>query len=102
MQYQKGHASSKDRLLLTLCRFRHNFKLKDLALRFCMSVQSVSCVLNAWTERMYYKFRQLNIWPERDTIIYQMPKKYKADFPTSLVNIDGTELRIQSPCALAL
>ena len=31
-----------------------------------------------------------------------MPTKYKADFPTSLVIIDGTELRTQSPCALAL
>ena len=107
MQYEKGRAdlrqlSDKDGLFLTLCRFRHNFKLKDLAARFRMSVQSVSCVVNAWTERMYYKFGQLNIWLHRDIIINQMPKKYKADFPTSLVIIDGTELRTQSPCALAL
>ena len=107
MQYEKGRAdlrqlSDKDGLFLTLCRFRHNFKLKDLAVRFRMSVQSVSCVVNAWTERMYHKFGQLNIWPHRDIIINQMPKKYKADFPTSLVIIDGTELRTQSPCALAL
>lgn len=107
VQYEKGRAdlrqlSDKDGLFLTLCRFRHNFKLKDLAVWFRMSVQSVSCVVNAWTERMYYKFGQLNIWPHRDIIINQMPTKYKADFPTSLVIIDGTELRTQSPCALAL
>lgn len=107
MQYEKGRAdlrqlSDKDGLFLTLCRFRHNFKLKDLAVQFRMSVQSVSCVVNAWTERMYYKFGQLNIWPHRDIIINQMPTKYKADFPTSLVIIDGTELQTQSPCALAL
>ena len=52
VQYEKGRAdlrqlSDKDGLFLTLCRFRHNFKLKDLAVRFRMSVQSVSCVVNA-------------------------------------------------------
>ena len=77
----------------------HNFKLKDLAVRFRirMSVHPVSCVVNPWTERMYNKFGQLTIWPHSDIIINQMPKKYKTYFPTSLVIIDGTELQTQCP-----
>lgn len=74
----------------------HNVKLKDL------SVQSVNCVVNPWTERMYNKFGQLTIWPHSDIIINQMPKKYKTYFPTSLVLLMVLNYKPSVRCALAL
>jgi hypothetical protein len=31
-----------------------------------------------------------------------MPKEFKMDFPNTLIIIDGTELKTQTPCALGL
>jgi len=92
----------KDGLFLCLCRLRHNFGLKDLAIRFGLSVQSAGEVFNIWVEHMYFKFGQLSIWPHRDNIIKSMPQHFKREFPTTLVIIDGTEFKTQTPCALAL
>ena len=41
---------------------------------------------------MYFKLCQINIWLHRDVIIENMSKEYKAEFPTNVVIIDGTEL----------
>lgn len=51
---------------------------------------------------MYFKLGQLCIWPHRDVIINNIPKDFKHDYPRTLVIIDGTEFRIQAPCALGL
>lgn len=107
VNYEKGRKdismlSLQDGLFLTLCRLRHNFGLKDLSVRFKLSLQSSGIVFNTWISLMYYKLGQLCIWPHRDVIINNMPKDFKNDYPTTLVIIDGTEFRTQSPCALGL
>ena len=94
--------SNEDCLFLTLCRLRHNFGLKDLCVRFGISLQSAGVVFNEWSTHMYCKLGQLNIWPHRDDIIKNMPNEFKADFPTTLIINDGTEMKTQVPCALAL
>jgi len=107
IEYEKGRKDiSKiepiDCLFLVLCRIRHNFCLQDLAYRFCISARSVSALFSAWLDHFYYKFGQLSIWPHRDIIIGKMPAAFRKDFPNSIVIIDATELRTQTPCALAL
>ena len=87
ISYEKGRrdiktVSSEDALFLTLCRLQHNFGLKDLALRFGLSLQSTGIVFNTWIDRMYLKLSQLSIWPHRDNIIAAMPTEFKQDFPT--------------------
>ena len=42
------------------------------------------------------------VWPHRDTIISSMLSQLKHDFPSALIIIDGTELKAQAQCALAL
>ena len=83
--------SNEDGLFLTLVRQRHNFGLKDLAMRFELTVQSAGSIFNTWVDHMYFKFGQLSIWPHRDTIMKNMPKEFKMDFPNTLIIIDGTE-----------
>lgn len=94
--------TNQDCLLLVLCRLRQNYFLKDLAMRFGLTLQSSGAVFNAWVKHMYLKLGQLSIWPHRDVIIRNMPQEYKSEFPTTLVIIDGTEIRTQTPCALGL
>ena len=94
--------SPEDCLFLTLCRLRHNFGLKDLAVRFGLAVQSSSTIFNTWVSHLYLKFGQLCIWPHRDIIIKNMPSEFRKEFPTSLIIIDGTEIKTQVPSTLTL
>lgn len=94
--------SNEDCLFLTICRLRHNFGLKDLCIRFAISIQSCGIIFNKWVDHMYFKLGQLHIWPHRDDIIKNMTKEFRTDFPNTLVIIDGTEIKTQVPCGLAL
>lgn len=89
-------------LLVTLMRLRHNFSLKDLAARFCISTQSVSEIFNAWIDHMYMMLGAIPIWPHRDEIIRNMPVQFKSEFPRTLAIIDCTELKTQKPSSLKL
>ena len=105
VNYEKGRKdihklSLQDGLFLTLCRLRHNFGLKDISVRFGLSLQSSGVVFNTWISLMYLKLGQLCIWPHRNVIISNMPKDFKQDYPTTLVIIDGTEFKTQAPCEL--
>ena len=94
--------SNENALFLLLCRLRHDFGLKDLAVRFGLSLQSAGVVFNEILNLMYFKFGQISIWPDRDTLISKMPSRFKKEFPTTLVIIDGTEFKTQVPNALGL
>ena len=80
---------------LTLCRLRHNFGLKNISVRFELSLQSSGVVFNTWISLMYLELGQLCIWPHRNVIISNMPKDFKQCYPTTLVIIDGTEFKSQ-------
>ncbi|XP_069141864.1 uncharacterized protein [Argopecten irradians] len=107
LQFEKGRSdlkslSNEDSLFLTLTRCRHSFSLADLAMKFGIKLQTAGVVFNTWIDHMYFKLAQLPLWPHRDTLIKNMPKDFKKDYPTTLIIIDGTELYTQSPCALGL
>ena len=68
--------SEKDGIFLTLCRFRQNVALPDLAMRFDINYETVrwdGFFFSTWLERLYLKLCTLNIWPSRQTIIENMP-----------------------------
>ncbi|XP_046577230.1 uncharacterized protein LOC124285121 [Haliotis rubra] len=107
IDYSSGRKDIKrlkpqDALLLTLCRLRHGFGLKDIAVRFGLSPQSAGIIFNTWLDLLYFKLGQIPIWPHRDDIIQHMPVKYCRDYPTTLIIIDGTEVKTQTPCAVSL
>ena len=91
--------SAQDGLFPTLCRFRQNFALPDLAMRFDLTKQSAGVVCSTWLERLYLKLCTLSIWPSRQTIIENMPTDFRLDLPTTLIIIDGTELKTEAPWA---
>lgn len=91
--------SVENGLFLTLCRLRRNFALKDIAMRFDLSVQSAGIAFSAWIEIMGNKLSSMCMWPHRDTIIQNMPTQFKTDFPNTLIIIDATELKTHAPWA---
>ena len=56
-------------------------------------------IFSTWLERLYLKLCALSIWPSRQTITDNMPTYFRADFPTTLIIIDGTDLKTEAPWA---
>ena len=46
---------------------------------------------------MYFTFKELNIWPEKEVIEMYMPFDFKEKFPSTRVILDATEIPIQKP-----
>ena len=92
--------STEDQLLLVMCKLRSAFTFKDLAFRFGISAEAASLLFRNWINFMYFKYLQIPIWPHRDIIIEHMPPAFQKDFPTTIMILDGTELRIQRPSSL--
>lgn len=49
---------------------------------------------------MFHRFGSIPLWPNRDVLIRNMPPKFKEEFPTTFLIIDGTEIKVQRPTSL--
>lgn len=87
-------------LLLVLMKLRQNLDLNDLAYRFQIPERSAGTLFNSWVDYMFDVLGELPVWPHRDTIISQMPDKYKINFGTTLAILDCTEVKIERPSSL--
>ncbi|KAK0143488.1 putative nuclease HARBI1 [Merluccius polli] len=92
----------RHQLLLVLMKFHQNLELKDLAYRFQIPERSTGTLFNSWVDYMFGVLGELPAWPHRDTIISQMPDKYKINFGTTLAILDCTEVKIERPSSLVL
>ncbi|XP_056022311.1 uncharacterized protein LOC125649759 [Ostrea edulis] len=92
--------SMKDQLLFVLIKLRQNFDFKQMSRLFGISPQDCSVIFSNWINFMFYHFGSVPIWPDRSIIIDKMPQKFKEEFPTTLVIIDGAEVKIQKPSSL--
>ncbi len=62
-----------------------------------MSQSTVSRILVTWTNLLYVKFKELNIWPSREQVNKFMPHSFKDSYPSTRCIIDATEIFIQMP-----
>lgn len=83
--------------ILVLCRLRLHLIEDDLAFRFKISQSSVSRIFITWINFLYYKFKELDIWPSRNQVNHYMPRTFKEDYPTTRCIIDATEIYIEKP-----
>ena len=51
---------------------------------------------------MWVRLGNLNIWPQRNVITANMPNNFEEKYPNTIVIIDATELRIQTPSSQSL
>jgi len=86
-----------DQLFLTLIKLRTykpNFELSRL---FCVSETDVYVIFVTWIKFMSLQWREINLWPSRDTVDKFAPLDMKQNFPTTRVIIDGTEVPVKQP-----
>lgn len=53
---------------LILCCYKVGLLEEDLAVRFRISQSLVSQIIVTWTKYMYYRFKELDIFPDRQII----------------------------------
>lgn len=90
----------KDQFSLVMIKVRQNFDFKNISHLFGFARQECSTVFTDWLNDMFYRFGSVSIWPEREVLIQNMSPKFRDEFPYTLVFIDGTEVKIQSPSSL--
>lgn len=88
--------SPQNEFFLTLCRLRCGLMELDLAYRFHISQPTVSRIFKAWLNLLYYKLREIPIWPSRTQVDSLMPNQFKVQYPNTRIIIDATEIYIQS------
>lgn len=89
-----------DEFFLVLMRLRLGLLLDDLKQRFHISKSTCSNITNNWMRYLSVKLEFLLSWPNRATIDYTMPLKFKRKYPKCRVIIDCTELRTETPTSL--
>ena len=77
-----------------LCRLRCSMMENDLAYRFGISQLTVCRILITWINFLYFKIKDINLWPSRQ--VNFMPKAFKDSYPTTRI-IDATEIFIHTP-----
>lgn len=73
---------------------------QDLAIRFCISITSVQRIFHTWINLMYMRLGSLNFFPERSVIKNAMPAEFKQKFPSTMIIIDCTEIKVETPSSL--
>ena len=92
--------SVEDEFFLTMIKLRLGLFNKDLAVRFGISLSTVSKIFMTWINLIYIKLDSLKIFPHRDVIVKYMTKEFKQQYHDVMVIIDCAELRIQIPSSL--
>lgn len=76
---------------LVSCRFKGGLLEEDLAARFRMSQSLVSRIVT-WSKFMYYRFKELEIFSERQITELHKPACFKNKYGGTTVIIDATEI----------
>ena len=58
----------------------------------------MSRILVTWTKFMYYRFKELDIFPDRQIIELHKPERFKNKYAGTTVIINATEIYIEKPC----
>lgn len=92
--------TTKQQLLLVLMKLRKNFDFKHLSTLFCISEKNVGTLFKHWINFLFFKFAQIQLWPDRDVFIKMVPENFKKNFPNTFLILDGTEVKCQKPSSL--
>ena len=88
---------AEDEVLLTLCKHRHDFPEEDLASRFCIHQATVSRIFTSMLEVMDSCFSEIDLWPDKESVMKNMPELFGAKCPDTRVIIDAAEIPIERP-----
>ena len=89
--------SVETEFFITLCRLKVGLLEDDLAARFGVSQSFVSLLINTWIKFLFYRFKELNIFPSREIVKLHMPECFAKKYPTTTLIVDATEIYIEKP-----
>lgn len=81
-----------EEFFLVLVRLRLGLFEQDIADRFGLSCSTVSRIFATWINFLFFKLREIPLWPPRDIIRNNMPKSFLELYPTTRVVLDATEI----------
>ena len=100
-KYARQHKLTvEDEFLLFMMRLKLGLNVVDLSIRFGISEGTVSNIVVTWLNFLYVHLGHLKLWPHRNVIIDNMPTEFKKKYPTNIIIIDCTEIKIQTPSSL--
>ena len=99
---QKRTLKPEDEFFLVMCRLRQGFNEAHLAFLFGISQPTISGIFASWINFMNLRFGTINIWPNREEVDKSMPEDFKSKYPKTLVILDCTEIKCQTPRSLLL
>lgn len=91
-----------DQLFMFLCRIKLGLFEQDLAVRFDISIATVSRILITWSNFLYVMLGALPSWPSIQAVKSRMPDRFKDAYPNTHVILDCTEIRVQTPSSKVL
>lgn len=91
---------AENQIFMVLMKLRQGFDNKDLAVRFHVCLKVFANIFRKWINVIYSRLGYLSIWPSRDIILSSAPEEFKRKFPTTILILDCTELKIQCPSDL--
>ncbi|XP_041356492.1 uncharacterized protein LOC121373793 [Gigantopelta aegis] len=84
-------------MMCIIMKLRLNLQHQDLAYRFSVSVTTISNILNQGLPKLAEKLSFLIQWPDKDSLIRNMPNVIKITCPKCVSIIDCFEVFIQRP-----
>ena len=90
----------EDEYLLLLMKLRMGLTNIDIAERFCITDGTVNNILFTWINYLFVTLGSLKIWPHRNVLLKNSPEEFLEKYPNTLLIIDATELKIQTPSSL--
>ena len=92
----------KNQFFLTLVRLRLNARVKDLAVRFGISIGLVSRYITTWICFLYHHLKEIEWMPSQEQVAANLPHVFKEKYPSTYAIIDGTEIFIETPSDLQM
>ena len=89
--------SVENEFFMGLCRLRVGLLEEDLAARFGVCQSVASLILNTWIKFIFYRFKELEVFPPQEIAHLHMPECFKKKYPTTTLIIDATEIYIEKP-----
>ena len=60
-----------------------------------VSCATISRIFTTWINFLYFKLKEIPLWPPKDVVVASMPKCFRNLYPTTRVIIDATEIYME-------
>lgn len=87
----------ENEFFMVLCHLKVGLLEDDLAVRFGLKQSVVSQTINTWIMFMFFRFKELDVFPSKEVVKLHMPECFIKKYPSTSLIIDATEIYIEKP-----